>query len=152
MINLLYGISKLLCIIDQRELEIALYVYRCLFNTDMFQACFSNGCCALLFGWQDYSCISSRWITPTISSTPLPCLEDSYGLQVPISFNNPPGNKNATIHQVTTILATSKNVLFPGRYHLLTTITDDPTLIIAWMPMRVIIKVSGHQYWWLVDG
>ena len=36
--------------------------------------------------------------------------------------------KNATIHQVTTMLATSKNVLFPGLYHLLTTGTDDPTL------------------------
>ena len=34
----------------------------------------------------------------------------------------------ATIHQVTTMLATSKNVLFPGHNHLLTTGTDDPTL------------------------
>ena len=36
--------------------------------------------------------------------------------------------KKATIHQVTTLLATSKNVLFPGHNHLLTTGTDDPTL------------------------
>ena len=37
---------------------------------------------------------------------------------------------NATIHQVTTMLATSKNVLFPGhRYnHLLTTGADNSTL------------------------
>ena len=34
----------------------------------------------------------------------------------------------ATIHQVTTMLATSKNVLFPGHNPLLTTGTDDPTL------------------------
>ena len=34
----------------------------------------------------------------------------------------------ATIHQVTTMLATSKNVLFPGHNHLLTTGADDPTL------------------------
>ena len=33
-----------------------------------------------------------------------------------------------TIHQVTTMLATSQNVLFPGHNHLLTTGTDDLTL------------------------
>ena len=36
--------------------------------------------------------------------------------------------QKATIHQVTTMIATSKNVLFPGHNHLLTTDTDDPTL------------------------
>ena len=36
--------------------------------------------------------------------------------------------KKATIHQVTTMLATSKNGLFQGHNHLLTTGTDDPTL------------------------
>ena len=36
--------------------------------------------------------------------------------------------KEATIHQVTTMQATSKNVLFPGHNYLLTTSTDDPTL------------------------
>ena len=39
--------------------------------------------------------------------------------------------KKATIHQVTIMLATSKNVLFPGHKHLLTIGADD-TLIIAW--------------------
>ena len=33
-----------------------------------------------------------------------------------------------TIHQVTAIVATSKNVLFRGHNHLLTTNTDDPTI------------------------
>ena len=33
--------------------------------------------------------------------------------------------KKATIHQVTTMLATSKNVLVPGPNHLLTTSADD---------------------------
>ena len=34
-----------------------------------------------------------------------------------------------TIHQVTTMIATSKNILFPGHNHLLTTDNaDDPTL------------------------
>ena len=36
--------------------------------------------------------------------------------------------KKATIHQVTTVLATSKNVLFPGHNHMLTTGTDDLSL------------------------
>ena len=36
--------------------------------------------------------------------------------------------KKATIHQVITMLATSKNVLFPGHDHLLTTSNDVPTL------------------------
>ena len=36
--------------------------------------------------------------------------------------------KKATILQVTTVLATSKNVLFPGHNHLLPTGTFDPTL------------------------
>ena len=38
------------------------------------------------------------------------------------------------------MLATSKNALFPGHNHLLTTGTDDPSLADA----RAIIKVSGH--------
>ena len=33
--------------------------------------------------------------------------------------------KKATIHQVTTMIATSKNVLFPGHNYLLITVTDD---------------------------
>ena len=56
-------------------------------------------------------------------------------------------DKNATIHQVTTMLATSK-VLFPGHNHLLTTGTDDPSLTGA----QVIIKVLVHQCWWLSGG
>ena len=36
--------------------------------------------------------------------------------------------KKAIIHRVTTMLATSKNVLFPGPNHLLTTGGDDPSL------------------------
>ena len=60
--------------------------------------------------------------------------------------------KKATIHQVTTMHATSKKFLFPGHNHLLTTGTDDLTLIIARVPTRVIIKVLGHKYLWLADG
>ena len=42
------------------------------------------------------------------------------------------------------MLVASKNVLFPGHSHLLTTGTVDPP--------RAIIKVSGHQYRWLAGG
>ena len=56
--------------------------------------------------------------------------------------------KKATIHQVTTMLATSKNVLFPGHNHLLTTSADDMSL----PGTRATIKVSGHQHQWLAGG
>ena len=48
------------------------------------------------------------------------------------------------------MLATSKNVLFPGHNHLLTTgrPTDNPSLAGA----QAIIKVSVHQHWWLAGG
>ena len=46
------------------------------------------------------------------------------------------------------MLATSKNVLFPGHSLLLTTGIDDPSLASA----RAIIKVSGHQYRWLTGS
>ena len=39
--------------------------------------------------------------------------------------------KKNTIHQVTTMLAISKNVLFPRHNHLLTTGADDPSLASA---------------------
>ena len=54
----------------------------------------------------------------------------------------------ATIHQVTTMLVTYRNVLFPGHNHLLTTGTDDPSLAGAW----VIISISSHQHQWLAGG
>ena len=59
-----------------------------------------------------------------------------------------PLHKKATIHQVTTMLATSENVLFPGHNHLLTTGTDDTSLA----GTQLIIKVLGHQHQWLVGG
>ena len=46
------------------------------------------------------------------------------------------------------MLATSKNVLFPGHNYLLTTGTDDPSLAGA----QAVIKVSGHHYQWLPGG
>ena len=51
--------------------------------------------------------------------------------------------KKATIHQVTTMLATSKNVLIPGHIHLLTTGTDDPTLRLSPECQRVISTGTG---------
>ena len=46
--------------------------------------------------------------------------------------------KKATIHQLTTMLATSKDVLFPSPNHLLTTSADDLTLKLS----------SKHQQGW----
>ena len=60
--------------------------------------------------------------------------------------------KTASIDHVTTTLATYKNVLCPCHNHLLTTGADDPTLIIARAPARVIIKVKGHQHRLLAGG
>ena len=45
-----------------------------------------------------------------------------------VLYHNTALGKKATIHQVSTMLATSKNVLFPGHNHLLTTGADDPSL------------------------
>ena len=56
--------------------------------------------------------------------------------------------RKTTIHQVTTMLATSKHVLFPGHNYLLTTGTDNPSLAGA----RAIMKVLDHQYWWSAGG
>ena len=51
--------------------------------------------------------------------------------------------KNATIHQLTTMQSTSKNVLCPGHNHLLTTGADNLTLWLS--PEWVMIKVKGYQ-------
>ena len=59
--------------------------------------------------------------------------------------------KQATIHQVTTMLATSKNVLFPGHSHLITTGIYDPTFSLSTGTL-VINKMLGYQYWWSAGG
>ena len=46
------------------------------------------------------------------------------------------------------MLATSKNVIFLGHNHQLTTGTDDPSLA----GTQVIIKVKGHQHQWFAGG
>ena len=56
--------------------------------------------------------------------------------------------KKATIHQLTTMLSTSKSVRFPGHNHLLTTGADDPTLWLS--PEHQ--QGKGHQYRWLAGG
>ena len=58
--------------------------------------------------------------------------------------------KKATIHQVTTMLSTSKYVLFSGHNYLLTTGADDPTLWLSPEHQRKWVK--GHQYRWLAGG
>ena len=56
--------------------------------------------------------------------------------------------KKAPIHQVTTILSISKNVLFPGHNHLLTSGIDDPILWLSYERQRV----KGQQHRWLAGG
>ena len=56
----------------------------------------------------------------------------------------------ATIHQVTTMLATSKNVLFPGHIHLLTTSTDG-----WWLACTYDLEIGHFEKWlawWLRGG
>ena len=58
-----------------------------------------------------------------------------------------------TIHQVTTMLAASKNVLFPSHNHPADHWDWWPfTLIITLAGTWAIIKVSGYQYQWLAGG
>ena len=56
--------------------------------------------------------------------------------------------KKATIHQVTTMLATSNNVLFPGHNHLLTTSTDYLTLGDNQRPFLEVVSMVIS--WWIV--
>ena len=49
--------------------------------------------------------------------------------------------KKATIHQVTTMLAISKNVLFPGHNQLLTTGTDVASMVITWWILALLRSV-----------
>ena len=56
--------------------------------------------------------------------------------------------QKAIIHQLTTMLATSKHVPLPGHRHLLTTGTDNLTL---WLSLKH-QRVKGHQYRWLAGG
>ena len=56
--------------------------------------------------------------------------------------------QKATIHQVATMLATSKNVLLPGHKHLLT-----PVLMTRHFDYRPnASEMKGHQYLWLAGG
>ena len=55
--------------------------------------------------------------------------------------------KKATIYQVTTMLATSENILFPGHNHLLTTGTDETPTLRLYRPSRqwVVCVVLRHM-------
>ena len=56
--------------------------------------------------------------------------------------------KKASIHQLTTMLATPKKVLFPGHNHLLTTGTDDRTLWLLPKCHQVLsVPVVSRQLW-----
>ena len=70
---------------------------------------------------------SSRAVRGTVSDSDVSTHKDMRTAQVSFCFCVTLGEK-ATIHQLSTTLSTSKNVLFPGHNHLLTTGADDPTL------------------------
>ena len=61
---------------------------------------------------------------------------------------NCPLDKKSSVQQLTTMLATSKNVLFPGHNPPLTTGADDPTL---WLSPKH-QQVKGHQHTWFAGG
>ena len=52
---------------------------------------------------------------------------DCHAIDYPLQLEHLTLGNKATTHQVTTMLATSKNVLFPGHIHLLTTGADGPS-------------------------
>ena len=58
-------------------------------------------------------------------------LDSSSVVQFPLSVVYADTAQKTTSHQVTTMLATSKNVLFPGHNHLLTIGADDPAFWLA---------------------
>ena len=67
--------------------------------------------------------------------------------------------KKATIHQVTTMLTTSKNVLFPDHNHLLTTSANNQSeglsalVVSRWLGPgnRTFLEVAGMVVtWWIV--
>ena len=83
-----------------------------------------------------------------ISSSPLDLNACSLSVKTalkPLKDDHHHCSQKSTIHQVTTILDTSKYVLFPGRNHLS---TDDPTLWTS--PERQ--RVQGDQYQGLAGG
>ena len=100
---------------------------------------FSNKCCiTILHGWNCYNSVGMQNIPADKLST-LHRHAENYRdrwifrntmscFTIPSAVYRSMQHKKATIHQLTTMLATSKNVLFPGHNHLLTTGADDPTL------------------------
>ena len=93
------------------------------FNCQYFQAdnfsCLSDG--ALCIGWTVMGVPHLYIILLTSSTIRHKDLEHIiFHLSLSLGIK-------ATVHLVTTMLATSKNVLFSGRNHLLTTGADDPS-------------------------
>ena len=94
---------------------------RSLIKADMF---FMSGAC-IAIAWKRDVCMYSLASSYHLPSLLIKLLQLS---PYTIHFALRHSAKKATIHQVTTMLATSKNVLFPGHNNLLTTGADDPTL------------------------
>ena len=74
----------------------------------------------------------------------------AYSARVFVQHRRLTAPKKATIHQVTTMLATSKNVLFPGHNHLLTTGTDDLMLSLSPEHQDIFKVAIMVVTWWIV--
>ena len=92
------------------------------------------------------NCVESMYETPR--SHNLHVKQTAPGGYLGLMITGTDTGKKGTIHQLTTMLSTSENVLFPGHNHLLTPNAYNPSLTGA----RVIIKESSHQHRWLAGG
>ena len=78
--------------------------------------------------WSTFVVLVWRWLEKT-----QPKAKKWKGKHFDISGENPLRKKKPTIHQVTTMLATSENALLSGHNHLLTTNTDEVvSMVVTW--------------------
>ena len=119
-----------------------------LVSKELYEVISSNSLWTIYFGWTS----GASWVVtivihgllskivlfnlPNACAIYIQCFM-SYNIIIYLSLH-----KKVTINQVTTMLATSINVLFPGHNYLLTTSIDDPTLWLSSKRQRV-ISTSG---------
>ena len=127
----------------------------CSFRTRIIQ---SNNVFVRLFRWRDWRGIewdvflthphNTKGVTQTLFSDKFMYLSKLFYMLCFITLTL---GKKATIYQITTMLATSKNVLIPGNITTCKTQvgpTDDPTLWL--LPEHQ--RVKDHQCRWLAGG
>ena len=95
----------------------------------------------------DYTKTKSAWKIVQTQSKVLKDIADLFGEIDSLIVWYTTAQK-ATIHQVITMLSTSKNVIFPDHNHLLTTSTDNFTLIITLSVGSSVLVVSKWLWLW----